>query len=199
MKNHTNHTSTINGKTFPWPLLWLILLFTVPLFTASWLYHFREAISFKIIPHGQLLTPPILAESLGLLPIKEAKGKWQLVFFCQANHRKECAVQYDLLKRIHLSLGKDQNRVHLSSPTLDLPVNFIANLKYKHNHNLHHNMTSNLTAEITEETFKDPLEKHSLLLIDPHGFVMMHYSLPMQKPKELLEDIRRLLRFSHVG
>jgi hypothetical protein len=165
-----------NQKAFPWPLLWLLLLFLLPLCLATALYVFHEKVSFKIIPSGQLQTPPILAESIGLTQSREAKGKWQLVYLCQSNSANEelqCQAQYDLLKRIHLSLGKDQSRVYLSySPTYPIA---------------------------TEESPIKILENNTVLLIDPRGFLILQYSLPLQKPKGLLEDIRRLLRYSHVG
>lgn len=182
-----------NQKTFPWPLLWLILLFVIPLSGASFLYLFRENIPFKIIPYGQLLSPPILAESIGFIPVKETRGKWQLVFLCQSNNRMECELQYDLLKRIHLSLGKDQNRVHLSYPPLDLSEELTkAFISYTSAHFLEDKLAE-------DKHLKDLVGKNRVLLIDPLGFLMMHYAFPIQKPKGLLEDLRRLLKFSHVG
>jgi len=37
-----------------------------------------------------------------------------------------------------------------------------------------------------------------IYVIDPHGNVMMSYA-PDAKPKGMLEDMKRLLRLSHIG
>jgi len=166
----------IQKKTFPWSLLWLFLLFVVPLGSASLLYIFQDRISFKIIPHGELLTPPIPVATLGFIPTHAAaKGKWQLVYLCRDNYQQACEADYNLVTRVHLSLGKDQDRVYLHSANLE----FLKSLPLGHR-------TSN-----------------EVLLIDPRGFLIMRYAVSTEKTekyaKGMLEDMKRLLRFSHVG
>jgi len=42
------------------------------------------------------------------------------------------------------------------------------------------------------------LRQKSFFIVDPKGWVILSYTLPFN-PKGVLEDIRRLLRFSHAG
>lgn len=183
-----NNLNNLNKKRFPWPLLWLLLLFIFPLCLASVFYLFHDAIPLKISPNGQLFNPPIPAESVGFIQTKEMKGKWQLIYLCESNPmgigeaQKENDAHYDLLKRIHLSLGKDQGRVILSCSTLNTSAQKkIAQVLAKHS--IDNNSINN----------------NQVLLLDPRGFLILHYAIPLEKPKGVLEDIRRLLRFSHVG
>lgn len=171
MKNETRK------NPFPWPLLWLGLLFIVPLLTAPMLYIFRDSIPFKTVSYGHLFTPSISADSLGMHLLPESKGKWQLIYLCDASHTKECNAEYDLLKRIHLSLGKDQNRVYLS---------------YANSENLAEPFAKPLLEE-------KGIHDNQILLLDPQGFLVLYYLIPIQKPKSVLEDIRRLLKYSHIG
>lgn len=183
MKQKTKHNTKRNP--FPWPLLWLCLLFFIPLCTASMLYIFRDNIPFKIIPNGQLLNPPLSADSLGFILPNESKGKWQLIYSCSKTQTKECESQYDLVKRIHLSLGKDQTRIKLSYAYSEsfMPAFTKQNLKQDLKQDLKHSLLNN----------------NQVLLFDPHGFLVLYYTSPIEKPKGMLEDIRRLLKYSHIG
>jgi cytochrome oxidase Cu insertion factor (SCO1/SenC/PrrC family) len=44
-----------------------------------------------------------------------------------------------------------------------------------------------------------PFKEGSVLIIDPKGWLVLHYTPELFNPKGILEDLRRLLRFSYVG
>lgn len=56
---------------------------------------------------------------------------------------------------------------------------------------VYHSLTSTQTTSLWQE--------NSIWIVDPRGWVIMHYPPPIKNAKGILEDMRRLLRFSHVG
>lgn len=160
------------------PLLWMVLLFIVPFLLASMLYGFRHSLTFKIRPKGILLDPPVLATSLPFLTDLELEpGKWQLIYIAPKICNAECNQQLKVLKNIHISLGKDQDRLILK--------------KLNHSTLSKHNISSRSSFS----------RANSVVIIDPKGWVMMHYpnTILNQSPKGILEDLRRLLKYSHTG
>lgn len=189
MKNQTAQ------KQFPWPLLWLILLCLIPFIFAPLLHLFKDKVPIKIKHTGQLFTPPIAIETLPFLysKIKQEKEgesaeaeKWRLVYLCSAKDSKVCLANQDLLQRMYAALGKESIRVSLIYPNLktnEMLQSPETNKTHKSNDKLPHKL---------------PMD-NQVLLIDPRGFLILYYPLPLQNPKGMLEDIRRLLRYSHVG
>lgn len=175
----------ITQRQTPWPLLWLIILFLIPFILAPLLFLFKEDLPIKVKHTGQLLTPPIAIETLPFLRAEIKKeeedksvqsGKWQLIYLCSTKTSKACEAHYDLLQRIHLALGKESIRVSLLYPE-----------------------QANTNTTLPRELTKDFSANNQVLLIDPRGFLILYYPLPLENPKGMLEDIRRLLRYSHVG
>jgi hypothetical protein len=198
-------TPKLTQKKFPWIIFGLCLLFIGPLLLAQMLYLFRDTVPLKIKLSGQLFNPPILANSLGFIQDQSVKGKWQIIYCANQKDSVEWENQHDLLKRIHLALGKDQSRVILSSYH-----NSNHNSNHNFNHKLNHEFKRNSYQNNNQQNSPDNLDNPSnpsnpknhgnqVLLIDPRGFIILFYPLPMQNPKGLLEDVRRLLRYSHVG
>jgi cytochrome oxidase Cu insertion factor (SCO1/SenC/PrrC family) len=150
-----------------WIALWMILIFTLPILVAHLLYTFRHTLAIKTAHHGELVSPALDSKTLGCA---DYSGKWQLIYIRPQHCDFHCEQQFQLLKNVHIALGKDQERV--VSYSLSPP------------------QASQLT----------PLwQEHTIWVIDPQGWFIMQYPSPAKNAKGILEDMRRLLRFSHVG
>lgn len=147
------------------------LLFCVlsPMLAAYLLFFFKDHFHFKITAHGELVTPPIPATQLGF-NAEQFKGKWQFLYIQPSSCDKICHNNIELLNNIHIALGKDQQRVRLHL----LPMDAVSGR----------------------------LKEGSIGILDPQGFLMMQYPTTLLDSsltaKGLLEDMRRLLRYSHA-
>ncbi len=55
-----------------------------------------------------------------------------------------------------------------------------------------------LLARLPRAGGVDPLHAARVYLVDPNGNLMMYYA-PGAKPKDMLEDLQRLLQLSYIG
>lgn len=155
----------------PWTILSLCIVFVTPLLLGTSLYFFRDKLHFKSASKGELLTP-LLAKEVLMFPVDEFLGKWQLVYFSPISCDKLCQNKVELLQNLQIALGKDQTRVVLRKEPL-------------------------LTQKVVPTTL--PFIEGSIVIIDPQGWLVTHYSPANFHAKGLLEDLRRLLRYSYVG
>ncbi len=142
----------------------LLLVFIGPWVTAHVVYALREQFSFNTVEKGELLSPPIQAQSL---PFFDAAwlGKWQILYFTPAECDASCQTLMPKLKQLHRALAKDQHRVEYRSiQTSGTPL----------------------------------LNATDIAIVDPNGWIMMRYSADID-PQLILKDLRRLLKYSHVG
>lgn len=163
-------------------LIGLMLILLSPILLSSLFYIFRDQFAIKTINRGTLLQPAISLASLGV-PNQGNERKWQIFYLAPETCDQDCLAQKDLLQRIHTALGKDQSRVILRSI---LPSSF-----------------SDKPILASLSSFTENLKTGSVWIVDPKGCIILQYSsefLNSQalKAKGILEDLRRLLRLSHV-
>jgi hypothetical protein len=155
----------------PWLLF---LVFFGPWLTAQVIYAKREQLSFKTLETGTLVSPPIQAQSL---PFYDSAwlGKWQIVYMSDQNAHTKTDIE-PMLKQLHKALGKEKHRVAYQ-------IISVQNASLQH-------------PSIKEVFDRVLLAPGEIALIDPRGWLMMHYPFDPD-PIGMLKDIRRLLRYSH--
>ncbi|WP_025770139.1 hypothetical protein [Thioalkalivibrio sp. HK1] len=137
--------------------------------------------------HGELIRPPWRVEDPA---IGEAiAGSWALLHIADRQCSQDCMAMLDTTRRVHISLGKDFDRVVRGyirphdapegAPTphvdmIDLPLPFA-----------------------WVERFKED-RRPFLLIIDPQGYAVLRYGIDFSG-KGLASDIARLLRISKIG
>lgn len=164
-------------------LIALVLVLLSPMLFSSLLYIYRDQVSLKTSNRGHLIEPPVTLDSLGLSNVGFEK-KWQIFYVSPKKCDQQCVAQKDLLQRIHMALGKDQSRVLLRS-------------EYKEFFSRASSFKSSFAS------IKEYLKDGAVWIVDPKGSFILHYtsdflSAHPQKAKGILEDLRRLLRLSHV-
>ncbi len=151
------------------PLYWLFLIFIGPILVAQITYLFHNHLSLNTTQAGILLRPPILAKDLGL-DGDNFKDRWRFLYVKSSNCDKICLSQIELLNNIRIALGKDQNRVQLEY------ISSLANPGF--------------------------FTEGSVWILDPQGFLIMYYPANTLdtaiSAKGILEDTKRLLRYSHA-
>lgn len=156
-------------KSTPWPLLAIVLTFVIPFIVACLLYQFHEKVTLKSVQAGQLVTPPLPINNLSAL----------------------AALSHSTRK---------WQLVHLEPTSCDVSCRNRADMLKRIQQALgkDQNRLQLQSLRFTPALHQIAIEG-SILLIDPKGFLVMVYPPASFNAKGLLEDMRRLLRFSHIG
>jgi len=169
----------------------LALLFLLPLGLAFCAYYagWRPAAS---VNHGTLITPP---RPLPPLPAGTFRGVWTLVYVGDGSCDADCERALLVMRQARLALNNDMTRVarvflatgRCCAPALRGPGN--AGL-------LVLDATGPAAAPVLAQF--PAARAQAVFVVDPLGNLMMSYD-DRKDPHGLLEDLRKLLRLSHIG
>lgn len=192
------------------PIWLLIALFFVPLGIAFLLYYgvdgWRPAGSTN---NGDLITPPRPMPELSL-PLAAAgasdakllhSGKWTLVYVGDGQCDARCREALILMRQARIALGDDMTRVQrafvATGTCCDEPY-----LGKEHVGLVTLRASEANAAELLRvfpEYASVPVQQGGrIYIVDPLGNLMMSYARDA-RPKGLLEDMKKLLRLSHIG
>ena len=191
------------------PIWMLIVLFFAPLAAAFILYYgvdgWRPAGSTN---NGDLVTPPRPLPELplplaqgGTSDAKLLHGKWTLIYVGDGQCDARCREALTLMRQTRLALGDDMTRVQrvflTTGPCCDSAY-------------LEKEQASLITLRAVDASGVEllrvfpaddgvPVQQGGRIYIsDPLGNLMMSYAATA-RPKGLLEDLKKLLRLSHIG
>lgn len=187
--------------------IWILIgAFFAPLALAFLLYY-----GLDIRPHGStnkgdLIHPPVTLPEVELpgtanqtFAAGALRGKWSMVYIGEGACDERCREALTLMRQTRLALGDDMSRVQrvflVSGNCCDE-----AYLNAEHD-GLLLGRIDNPSGQTLLETFPDAARAISLgriYLVDPLGNLMMKYE-PDAPQKGLLEDLKKLLKLSHIG
>ncbi len=181
-------------------LLLIVALFLLPLLAATLWY--------RLLPqgyrpdsttnHGTLILPVYPLQDVG----KDLERRWTLVYLLERGCNAACSKTLYNTRQLRIALNKDIDR--LKRITIATPAALAATDARMWAS--HPDMTilgsagtgNTLDTQIRAYTATQQYPADSVYLIDPLGNLMMQFS-PELEPKLMLEDIRKLLRLSHIG
>lgn len=185
----------------------LIAVFFAPLVIAFVLYYgvdgWRPAGQTN---YGELIQPPrpvpsIELSSLNGEPLSENffKGKWTLVYIGSGACDTRCREALTLMRQTRLALNDDMPRVQ----RLFLASSECCDRTYLENEHpgLLVGTLEGAGGEQLRGVFKlaAPVEEAGrIFIVDPLGNLMMSYARSAE-PKGLLQDMKKLLKLSHIG
>lgn len=171
-------------------LLSLVFMFALPALLAKTVlvnHWYQSGVTNK----GQLIEPSVSYQSLGLVnPL--LNQSWQLAYVVPEQCDDFCHRQLYLLRQSHVALGKYQQRVTpvvLMTPHSDNRV--LGDYDFN-------------PIEVSQ-AFVEQISEFEVVIVDPLGTLVMRYpkvgnasELAVQS-KDLLADLRKLLKLSRVG
>jgi hypothetical protein len=187
----------------PYRAALLALVFFAPLFFAFVLYYGMSWRPATRVNHGMLVDPARPLPALDLTRIdgqatSALTDRWSILYFDDGACDAACQTALGSTRAVRLALGRDAMRVQrvflyrgrccsaaLASEQPDL---FLASAE---------------DAAGTEVRTTLPADGNGgpapqIVLIDPHGNLLMRYG-PDASRLGMLEDLKRLLRLSHIG
>ena len=169
-------------------LLALIAIPLAPLLLAwTIFFHFPELAPQGTTNHGTLIQPPLRAEAAGLAPDVAPSPNWTLLHLGAVDCPPDCAQMLYLSRQVVKGLGRRESQVQRLLVSPQPPGPAFRALLAQEDPAMEVLLANTRPLEALAES--RPL----LLLMDPQGNIMMHYSLD-KAGKPLLEDLRRLLR-----
>jgi cytochrome oxidase Cu insertion factor (SCO1/SenC/PrrC family) len=189
--------------------LWLLVaLFFVPLAFSFIMYYGFDWRPAGSTNKGDLISPARPLQTSTLLdpqdqPIEEDifKEKWTLVYIGEGQCDERCRDALTLMRQTRLALNDDVSRVRrvflATAPCCD--IDYLDTY--------HPGLITARADEVSDQAllatfprYQDvPVERAGrIYIVDPLGNLMMSYA-PDAPQKALLEDLRKLLKLSHIG
>ena len=186
----------------------LSALFLVPLVVSFVLYYATDWRPAGSTSHGDLILPPRPLPNLSsdlVRPTGGAKGpaianlfadKWSLVYIGTGECATACRRALLVMRQTRLSLNNEMTRVQRV---------FLANSPCCDDEFLSREHVGLMVIDANAPPFQALLSRfppdnreYSLFIVDPLGNLMMRYDA-RQNPKGLLDDLKKLLKLSHIG
>lgn len=186
--------------------IWILVgVFFVPLALAFLLYYggsgWRPPGSTN---KGELISPPRTLPSVALpslsgspLPADAWRGKWTLVYVGDGRCDERCRAALTLMRQTRLALNADMPRVQ----RIFLATGNCCDRDYldAQQRGLVVALADNESGATLLAAFPDAQPADAIYIVDPLGNLMMRHAPRAQPSKGLLEDLRKLLKLSHIG
>ena len=183
----------------------LAALFVVPLALAFFTYYGTSWRPLARVNHGELIIPAralpasTLAQVLPAAPAPTATlfhDKWSLVYVGDGACPDACRQALYVMRQTRLALNTDMTRV---ARVFLASADCCARELLEHEHaGLLVLDAAGPAAQPLLAQFPAGEREHTLFVVDPLGNLMMSYDA-RQNPRGLLEDLKKLLRLSHIG
>ena len=188
----------------------LAALFLLPLAMAFCTYYGTDWRPTAHLNHGQLISParPLPAVALPLIGLQTGgphapsatatpfRGLWSLVYIGGGDCDAACQETLYVMRQTRLGLNTDMTRV----ARVFLVGRDCCNraLLAREHAGLVVLDASAASQETLLALFPSVDREHTLFVVDPLGNLMMSYDA-RGNPRGLLEDLKKLLRLSHIG
>lgn len=178
----------------------LFLLFAGPVVLAVVLYMNPQWVPEGRTNHGYLMQPtvelawaPMPALSGETVPADVLQGRWTFLYFDSARCDEDCVQNLYKMRQVRLAQGKDMNRVQrLFVITEGEPDAQLATLLREHpGLVVAREAGAGHAAQL-------PNARGHLFVVDPRGNAVLRYS-PDADPKDILDDLKHLLKVSRIG
>lgn len=195
----------MNESKRAWILAAIVAIVAVPWGVAWWTSNHADQLALTPEVHGDLFTTELEADDFDfhLQQTGEAyhlDNHWWMLLVQQGDE-KMCLNRLHATHQIHVALGKDADRVKRALVQVlpaDVKDDRVPLSRDKDIHRLR--MTPDHLQQLKAGVDNENLDfSHGVVfVVDPLGNVVMAFDAPVT-PKEILTDMKRLLRGSHIG
>lgn len=156
--------------------------------------------------NGTLIQPVVPVQTLNLetsagQPLADrfgpdlAEPQW-LLLVAAGDCGSECEELLYLARQVNIALGKNANRVDRAAVLGSVPAELES--RWQTDYGLMERLTPAPGSTPAWPQGIDPQTQPRILLVDPFGNLMMHYGAGITG-KELLKDLKHLLKISQIG
>lgn len=174
--------------------LWVLLaVFFMPLLAAFVLYYgvgWRPAGGTN---HGELLQP-VKQMPAQAAPLQE---KWALVYVGDGRCDEDCRRALVMARQTRLALNQEMTRVERAFFAVDGCCDRTY-LEQEHPGLQVFDSTAGETRAALLAALPQQDLRHDLIIVDPRGNIVLRFD-SRQNPRGLLDDLKKLLKLSHIG
>jgi len=195
-----------NSKKSKFMMISIFGLSFLPILLAAIVYFTGWGIPQGRVNNGALLNPPLDIKQLTLNEIKRNEklikpnmNTWWLLTFDNGSCDSACQKKVWEVRQVNTALGKNQERVqHGLIVTGALTQTLQPFLKDYPGLTIFEVPLKQLEAWSTTITSQQLLSEHYIVIADPLGNVMLYYTHD-KNPRDILEDLNKLLKYSTIG
>lgn len=202
-------TSENKKKKGQLTLIGIFAIALVPMLLASYMYFNNVLVPSGRTNHGTLILPPLSLEEIGFydasgkaISTQDLEEKWALFIVTEGDCAKPCQQAIYEARQVNVALHKDSDRVRRYFIAPDQEREQLTSLELAQRYPQMQTLTADSAriSQMIEKTWAEQREtEHAYtLVVDPMGNIMMYYDR-QNTGKQLLEDLKRLLKVSRIG
>ncbi|KPA89722.1 hypothetical protein PF66_03575 [Pseudomonas asplenii] len=174
-----------------WQLILIVLMVIGPMLLATGMYKLQFWVPEGRSYHGELIGNGQGRADLG---IRAEETRWQLLVTAPQACSVDCQQLVYLARQIHIGLGRDASRAsHALATAQPLADDYAAKLQREYP------QLQRYALDLPAYTRQiRGAAGPQLWIIDPHGNLVLRYDARV-KGKDLLNDLRQLLKLSNIG
>jgi len=172
-------------------LLLIVLGVVGPMILATGMYKLQFWVPEGRSYHGELIGNGQTRADLG---VQADEQRWQMLVTAPKDCAVDCQQLVYLARQIQIGLGRDAGRAsHALAAAQPLSADYEAKLSREYPQLQRYPLDSAAFSKTTGDKATP-----QLWIIDPHGNLVLRYD-PSVKGKDLLNDLRHLLKLSNIG
>ena len=174
-----------------WQLILILLMVIGPMVLATLMYKLQFWVPDSRSYHGEMIGDGQTRADIG---VQADEQRWQLLVTAPTACATDCRQLVYLARQLQIGLGRDASRAsHALASAQPLSADYDARLKAEYPQLQRYVLdlsTFNRNAAAPGEA--------QLWIVDPHGNLVLRYDATV-KGKDLLSDLRHLLKLSNIG
>ena len=174
-----------------WQLILILMMVIGPMALATFMYKLQFWVPDSRSYHGELIGNGQTRADIG---VQADEDRWQLLVTAPTDCAADCQQLVYLARQLQISLGRDASRAsHALAGAKPLSSEYEAKLKAQYPQLQRYS----LDLPTFTQSAAAPGEAQ-LWIVDPHGNLVLRYDAKV-KGKDLLNDLRLLLKLSNIG
>ncbi|MCF5169560.1 hypothetical protein [Pseudomonas canadensis] len=189
--NPLNMSEAPNRRKGRWQLILILMMVIGPMALATFMYKLQFWVPESRSYHGEMIGN---GQSRADIGVQTDEQRWQLLVTAPTACAADCQQLVYLARQLQISLGRDASRAsHALASAQPLSAEYETKL------NVEYPQLQRYPLDLP--TFSKGAAAPGdaqLWIVDPHGNLVLRYDAKV-KGKELLNDLRHLLKLSNIG
>ena len=189
--NMSDTPAAPNRRKGRWQLILILLMVIGPMVLATLMYKLQFWVPDNRSDHGEMIGNGQTRADIG---VQADEQRWQLLVTAPAACAADCQQLVYLARQLQIGLGRDASRAsHALASAQPLSAEYETKLKAEYP------QLQRLPLDLP--TFKQNAAvpgDAQLWIVDPHGNLVLRYDARV-RGKDLLNDLRHLLKLSNIG
>ena len=189
--NPLNMSEVPDRRKGRWQLILILMMVIGPMALATFMYKLQFWVPDSRSYHGELIGNGQTRTDIG---VQADEQRWQLLVTAPAACAADCQQLVYLARQLQIGLGRDASRAsHALASAQPLSAEYETKL------NVEYPQLQRYSLDLSTFTKNAAAPGEAQLwIVDPHGNLVLRYGAEVNG-KDLLNDLRHLLKLSNIG